>query len=167
MRWSHLEPDAHNWKLHPTLLILKYAGVSTEDLIEIYCLFVRSSAEYCAVVFHSSLTQEQSNKLENIQKTSLKIILGDNFVNYEAACEMTGLKKLENRRQTRLLTYAKKCIKHPQNSRFFPHNENFNQEPEIRNRERFHVNFSHGETYKKSTIPTCQRLLNAHFIHTT
>ena len=118
------------------------------------------------MVFHSSLTQEQSNKLENIQKTSLKIILGDNFV-YEAACEMSGLEKLENCWQTRLLTFPKKIIKHPLNSMFFPHNENFTQEPQIRNREPFHVNFSHGEIYKKSTIPTCQRLLNTHFTHTT
>ena len=142
---------------------LKYAGVTIEDLIEIYCLFVRSSAEYCSVVFHSSLTQEQTKKIENIQKTSLKIILGDNFVDYPAACEMAGLEKLETRRQTRLLVFAKKCIKHPQNSRFFPENDNFNVNPQIRNRDKFQVNFSHGEKYLKSTIPTCQRLLNDHF----
>ena len=142
---------------------LKYAGVSKEDLIEIYCLFIRSCAEYCAVVFHSSLTQEQCKKLENIQKTSLRIILGDSFINYSAACEMSGLDRLEDRRQARLLAFARKCIQHPQNSRFFPHNQNLNQEPHIRSREPFHVNFSHGEIYKKSTIPTCQRLLNNHF----
>ena len=34
-----------------------------EDLIDIYILFIRSITEYCAVAFHSSLTQEQSNKL--------------------------------------------------------------------------------------------------------
>ena len=173
-----LTEDAGNWQKNVSeickkaygrvsmLTKLKYAGVSTEDLIEIYSLFVRSCAEYCSVVFHSSLTQEQCKKLENIQKTSLKIILGDNFVDYPAACEMTGLEKLEDRRQTRLLAFAKKCIKHPQNSRFFPHNENMNQEPQIRDREPFHVNFAHGEIYKKSAIPTCQRLLKTHFTQT-
>ena len=49
---------------------LKYAGACTED----YC--VRSSEDYCAVVFCYSLTQEQSNQIENIQKTSFKIIFG-------------------------------------------------------------------------------------------
>ena len=139
---------------------LKYAGVSITDLLDIYCLFVRSCAEYCSVVFHSSLTQEQSKKIENIQKTSLKIILRDNFVDYEAACEMAGLEKLETRRQTRLLVYAKKCLKHPQNSRFFPENDSFDAEPLIRNREKLKMNFCHGEKYLKSAIPTCQRLLN-------
>ena len=35
---------------------LKYVGVPTEDLLDIYILFIRSVTEYCAVVFHSSLT---------------------------------------------------------------------------------------------------------------
>jgi hypothetical protein len=56
---------------------LKYVGVGIEDLLEIYSLFIRSRAEYCAVAFHSSLTQEQSKKIENIQKTSFRIILQD------------------------------------------------------------------------------------------
>ena len=73
---------------------LKYAGVSIEDLIEIYILFIRSIAEYCCVLFHSSLTVKQSNKLEIIQKTCLRVILGDMYVNYSAALEMTGLKSL-------------------------------------------------------------------------
>ena len=34
---------------------LKYAGVPTEDLLTIYILFIHSVAEYCAVVFHTSL----------------------------------------------------------------------------------------------------------------
>ena len=53
---------------------LKYAGACTEDPIEIYC--VRSSKDYCTVAFCYSLTQKQSNKIENIQKTSFKIIFG-------------------------------------------------------------------------------------------
>ena len=43
---------------------LKYVGVSTDDLIEVYCLYIRSLLEYCAVVFHSSLTEEQCNTLK-------------------------------------------------------------------------------------------------------
>ena len=31
---------------------LKYVGIRTEDLIEIYILFIRSITEYCAVAFH-------------------------------------------------------------------------------------------------------------------
>ena len=61
---------------------LKYVGVPTEDLLDIYILFIRSVTEYCAVVFHSSLTLQQSEKIKKIQKTCLKVILGDMYVNY-------------------------------------------------------------------------------------
>ena len=54
---------------------LKYAGISRDDLLLIYKLFIRSTAEYCSVVFHSALSQEQTKKIELIQSTSLKIIL--------------------------------------------------------------------------------------------
>ena len=99
---------------------LKYVGVCRKDLIEIYCLFVRSRAEYCSVAFHSSLTQEQSRKIENIQKTSLRIILHDEYDNYESACHKTGLFSLFQRRENRSLTFARRCLKNKEMSRFFP-----------------------------------------------
>ena len=85
---------------------LKYVGTSTEDLIDIYILFVRSAAEYCSVVFHSSMTQEEGDKLERIQKTCLRVILGDMYISYEAALEMTGLQTLSLRREKRCLDFS-------------------------------------------------------------
>ena len=34
---------------------------------------------------------------------------------------------------------------------------------EVRNRESFEVNFARTESYRKSAIPYCQRILNKHF----
>ena len=56
---------------------LKSVGTSTEDLIDIYVLFIRGCAEYCSVAFHSCLTKSQSVDIERIQRTSLQIIFGD------------------------------------------------------------------------------------------
>ena len=61
---------------------LKYVGVCREDLLYIYKLFFRSVTEYCAFVFHSRLTQEETRKLEQIQKTCLEIILGECYEDY-------------------------------------------------------------------------------------
>ena len=97
-------------------------GVGTEDLIEIYVLYIRSIAVYCSTVFHCTLTPEQSNKLERIQKTGLKIILGDMYIDYESALEMTGLDTLFSRRGNRCLDFALKCTQHLKNSRLFPLN---------------------------------------------
>ena len=66
---------------------LKYVGTCTDDLIETYVLFIRSKLEYCSVVWHSRLTGEQRNLLERVQKTYLRVILGECYVSYEAALE--------------------------------------------------------------------------------
>ena len=50
---------------------LKHVGVPIKDLIEIYCLFILSTDEYCSAVFVTSLTCEEERKLTNIEKTAL------------------------------------------------------------------------------------------------
>ena len=45
---------------------LKYVGTSIEDLVELFCLLIRSITEYCNAVFHSSLTLRLTNKIEAI-----------------------------------------------------------------------------------------------------
>ena len=64
---------------------LKYFGVSQEDLIDVYVLFIRSLLEYCSVVWHSSLTIKDIQILERVQKTCLRIIQGDSYTSYELA----------------------------------------------------------------------------------
>ena len=140
---------------------LKYSGTSIEDLVHVYKMYIRSRLEYNSVVFHSSLTQEQSKKLDRCEAVCLKIILQEMFVSHSAACEMLGIRKLSLRRETRCLNFSKKCLKHPQNKRFFPLNPNIQNNLNVRNREPYKVNFCYTETYRKSTIPYCQRLLNS------
>ena len=55
---------------------LKYVGTSTEDLLDVYKICIRSCAEYCSVVNHNRLTIEQSEKRERIKKVCLKVLLG-------------------------------------------------------------------------------------------
>ena len=130
--------------------------------MDIYVLFIMSVVEYCAVAFHSSLTQQQSNKLEKIQKTSLRVILGDMYVDYAAALEMCGIQTLSERRLKRCLDFSEKCLKHPRNKRLFPLNPS-TSEHSIRNKEMFHVNFGRTNDYRDSTIPFCQIMLNEHY----
>ena len=137
---------------------LKYVGVSRADLLDIYILFIRSVTEYCSIVFHSRLTKDDSLKLERIQKTCLKVILGEDYLDYSTALELCGLQSLSERRDKRCLDFSVKALKHPKNSRMFPINPNYSAH--IRGSEPFLVNFAKTETYKTSTIPYCQRLLN-------
>ena len=138
---------------------LKYVGVCVEDLINVYILFIRSLLEYCSVVWHSSLTIESMSMLERVQKTSLRVILGEMYVCYEAALEMCNLKTLYERREDRCLSFAKKCIKHPVNKRIFPLNTNCH-DLHARSKEKFTVQFARTDTLRKSAIPYIQRRLN-------
>ena len=92
---------------------IKYAGLYVEDFLEIYCLFIQSKAEYCSVVFAPSLTLDQVRKLENIEKTCLRIILQEMYIGYIEACEMLGIFSVTMRRQNRLLGFAKQYVRHP------------------------------------------------------
>ena len=80
---------------------LKYVGIQTDDLLTIYKLFIRCIPEYCSTVFHSSLSEELSNKIDRIQSTCLKVILSESHVSYSAALEMCGLEQLSIRRDNR------------------------------------------------------------------
>ena len=56
------------------LLKPKKARMKTKDLINIYMLHIRSMTEYCSTAFDSSLTVEQSQRLESTRKMALSVI---------------------------------------------------------------------------------------------
>ena len=139
---------------------LKYVGVPVKDLITIYVLYIRSVLEYCSVLWHSTLTQSQSQSIERVQKTSLKIILGDNYCGYENALKECGLETLSQRREDRCLKFGLKCLTHPIYSQKFPVNPNLNGPHNTRNTEHFIVNKAKSESYRLSAKPYIQRKLN-------
>ena len=51
----------------------------------IYILYIRSILEQSSVVWNSSLTVQNSEDLERVQRAAVRIILGKNFENYEKA----------------------------------------------------------------------------------
>jgi hypothetical protein len=68
-----------------TVTKLKYVGVPTSDLIEIYILYIRSLLDHCSTVWHSTLTVDQIKQIEGVQKLCLKIILGTEYAGCDAA----------------------------------------------------------------------------------
>ena len=133
---------------------LKYAGISESDLLTIYKLFIRSICEYCSALFHSSLTQELSKKIEAIQSTALKIILADKYTDYKSALKYFQIESLFQRRENHMVKFAIKCTRDAFNSTLFPKNTNRSC------KEEYQVNYARTTQYLQSTIPQCQRLLN-------
>ena len=138
---------------------LKYVGVHTVDLISIYILYIRSLAEYCSTVWHSTLTVEQSQNIENLQKLSLKIILGQTYQGCEDSLSKTGLDKLSDRREAKCLKFGLKSLLHPVHSKLFPVNPSILTD-NTRGTEHFQVNWAKTESYRQSTVPYIQRMLN-------
>ena len=138
---------------------LRYVGISTADLLDIYILYIRSILEYCSTVWHSTLTVEQSKNIESVQKLCLKIILGTEYESYDAAHRVCGLERLSDRRQQKCLQFGLKSLLHPIHSTMFPVNPQLHTSVETRNKEHFLVNKAKTDSYKDSAIPYIQRLL--------
>ena len=101
---------------------LRYVGTSMEDLIDVYILYIRSILEYCCVVWHSTLTVQQSTDIENVQKLCLKVILGQDYESYVDALTLCNLERLDIRREARCLKFGLRSLLHPVHSNLFPVN---------------------------------------------
>ena len=86
-------------------------NVPTADLITIYISYIRSYLEQSCVVWHASLTVENSNNIERVQKIALRIIVKNDYTSYENALEKVECKPLDLRRENLCLTFAKACTR--------------------------------------------------------
>ncbi len=69
--------------------LLKRSGVSISDLTHIFCSVVRPILEYGCQIWHFSLTEKQSNQIEQIQRRATKTILSDQ-ISYDLRLERRG-----------------------------------------------------------------------------
>ena len=60
-------------------------GTSKEEKRNIYILFIGSILEQSSVVWHSSLTKQNEDDLERVQKSAIRIILGKDYEKYDEA----------------------------------------------------------------------------------
>ena len=142
-------------------LLRSVATFSTnkEDLKIIYTLFIRSMLELNSNVWHSALTQENTQDLERVQKTAFKIILREKYVSYENAQAVLKLKALSERRNDLALAFAQKCSANPKTEKMFPLKiKRLNNI--TRNIEKYQTTKAKTERLKMSSIPHMQKLLN-------
>ena len=125
-------------------------GTSADELKDIYILYIRSILEKSATVWHSSLTEENKNDLERVQKSAFKIILGEQYKTYSNALQKLQLETLNLRRENLCLSFAAS------------RNENSNK-TDTRYPDKFKVQHANTERLKCSTVIFMQNLLNEHF----
>ena len=109
-------------------------------------------------VWNHTITQEEVEDIERVQKTALKIILKENYVDYHAALRLADMEKLSVRRTALCLRFAKNCVKNEKMADMFPLNPNYDKR--LRNSEKYQVKFAHNNRLRDSAIPALQRMLN-------
>ena len=86
-------------------------SIPVVDMVHIYTMYIRSVAEQSSVVWSSDLTRGEEYDLERIQKVALRIILADDYTDYESALKISKLQTLKSRRTQLRLRFALKCTK--------------------------------------------------------
>ena len=116
---------------------------SVEEKREIYIMYIRSILEQSSVVWHSSLSSENAEDLERVQKATVRLILGNKYENYEDGLIKANVDSLNVRRDVLCRKFAIKCIKsdNPRVKNMFPQKEN-KHAMAFRKNEKFEVNFS-------------------------
>jgi hypothetical protein len=130
-----------------------------EDMVQIYVSYIRSILEQSCTIWHSSLTQEDIDDLERVQKSAMRIILKENYQTYDQALETLMLSKLSERREKMCLRFAKNCAKNDLTSDLFPLNPT--RGLGTRNKETYTVQQANTDRLKDSAVPYLQRLLNS------
>ena len=101
------------------LIHLRRFGFTEEELAKVYRTVVRPVADYCAVTYHSMLTDEQDEALDRCQSHGLWCIYGPG-VSY---CEMRRRADVNTLRQRRIEQcdkFAAKCLKNSRFAGWFP-----------------------------------------------
>ena len=136
---------------------LSQFSVPVEELVHIYCMYIRSVAEQSSVVWSSALTRGEEYDLERVQKVALRVIFKDCYLSYEWALSTTNLPTLKARRAQLSLKFALKCTKNSRVSDMFPLRDTC---IETRNHEKYEVTQARTNRLAQSAIPSMQKQLN-------
>ena len=112
--------------------------------------------EQSYVVWTSSITREDSDSIERVQKIAFRIIYRENYSSYQNALTLSKLTTLSERRAKLCLNFALKCVQNSKTSHMFPLNP-----PQItRQTEKYTVIHANTDRLKHSAIPNMARQLN-------
>ena len=137
------------------LRILKRSGAPANDLITVFCAFIRPVLEYASPVWHFSLPQFLADQIESIQKRALKIAFPQS--SYAASLRNVGLLTLYQRRENQCLSFYKNIHQHPDDKLRTLLPSAISHKFSLRNKRTYPMYKCKTERYKNSFIPKCVR----------
>ena len=154
---------------------LKHFGLEKEELITAWKSILRPITEYAVPLWHSGLSENDSDRIEMLQKRVLAVILGldyinfkkyykvnDGLVSYEDALELLGLTTLKHRREVLTTKFALDTARSQLHNDLFVKNDN--QYMATRNRLLLIEPNCQTDRYYNSAVPYMIRILNNVFL---
>jgi hypothetical protein len=125
-------------------------GSTQNEMVHLWKVFCRKILEQSCVLWDSGLIKENRNNLERTQKTFLKLILEENYKNYENALNTCQLESLEKHRKILTLRFAQTSLADGHFRDLFPV-RNKSHQMKTRNSRKFKVFHANTERYRKSS----------------
>ena len=134
---------------------LRKAGFSEDELAKVYRTCILPVADYCQVVYHSGLTDEQDQTIERLQAGALRCIYGYKY-SYAKMRDLAGVTTLRERRVQACDKFAKKCLASTRFSGWFP----YRQAARGRRGEVFQEEFARCDRLRNSPLFYMRRRMN-------
>ena len=148
-------------RVNKRMLLLKQTlsfGATREEMVHLWILYCRSVLEQSAVVWSSSLTQENKDDLERTQKSFAKLVLKDEYKDGDNALLVLNLESLEKHWNHLYSSFANGWIKnHIYDDLFIENNSN---PTKTRFSEKYKVLKANTDRMWNSNIIYMQNLLN-------
>ena len=141
------------------LRVLKRHCLPSRDMLTIYEGYIRPVLEYGTPVWHSGITQKQSENIEKIQKRALRIIFGCQYSTYCDTLAQLGMITLQERRRMLCLNFIQKTLNNTDQFKNYlpqkPRNERL-----LRHSQKIPDFFCRTNRMKNSPLPFLIRLYN-------
>ena len=138
---------------------LKRSGFTTEELVRVYCTYVRPLAEYASVAWGPMITQEQAHLLERQQCQALKNVYGLGISN-KKMCDRAGIESLQERRSKAVNKFAIKSLNNPRFKGWFPERPASLRNHRSDTRRKYEEPIIRKERHWNSPLNTMRRSLN-------
>ena len=113
----------------------------------------------CCLEHSSSLTKKNSDDLERVQKSAIRIILGKPYESYSQTLKELVIMRLSERREIICLKFAKNSLRLDNFKRLFPEHAKLHN-MKTRKNKKYEVSKCYGKRFEVSPIPSMQKMLN-------
>ena len=139
---------------------LKELGAEPPELIDMYTKQCRTILEYAVPAWQGSITMQEKQDIERVQKVALRIIFGDQYETYSNALKLAKLDTLETRKTNICIKFAMVAEKHSKHKNWFKPKLKLNTRQKV---DKYMKPIARTERLRNSPICFLTSLLNKHY----